>query len=182
MTDEETTTDNSLMTVQTRGPSPDSEEVRNIIRKRVYLSMGIGAFPLPFLNVAADSVVQMKMVSDLCKVYNVEYKESLVKNLVASVVGGAATLAVSPVLQKAALGVPLVGLPLAVATQPVLNGMTTYAIGRMFAQHFHTGGGLVNCGVKELTDGFSKAFSESRQWIGDTISGKKAEPAESASA
>ncbi|MCC8107778.1 MAG: YcjF family protein [Planctomycetes bacterium] len=175
MYEEENTPETNLVTVETKGPSPDSLEVRDIIRKRVYLVMGIGVIPLPFFNVFTDALVQMKLVSDLCKVYNVEYKESLAKNLVSSVVGGATTLAIKPFLEKAALGVPLVGLPLAVATQPVLNGMTTYAIGRMFAQHFHTGGGLVTSGVKELTDSFCSAFRESRQWIGNVIAGKSAE-------
>lgn len=175
MNDEENTPETVAKTdsapAPAKGPSPDSEEVRAIIRKNVYLAMGVGVVTLPYISALADLLVQVKMVRELCKVYNVEYKESWVKNIISSVVGGLATTAIKPTLERAALGLPVVGLPLAVATLPALNGMTTYAIGRMFAQHFHTGGGLINCGVKELTDSFSSAFQSSREWIGGIISG-----------
>lgn len=159
------------------GRMPSDEEVGSIIKNRVYASMAAGVVPVPFFNFAAESAIQIEMVRAVAKAYGVTFKESWVKNIISSVVGGAASTMISKPLSEAFLiGVPVVGLPLAVLTQPAMNGITTYAIGHMFARHFAAGGNLEDADSEGMTKRFKDGVKEARQWVGERIAGGKAAP------
>jgi len=150
-----------------------SAEAERIIRSSVYTAMGIGIVPIPFFNVAAVTASSLVMIRRLSELYGVEFKEGIAKKILTSVAGaGFGVLASAPV-ESAMRFVPVIGLPLTIATKPVLNGMTTYAIGRMFVTHFERGGSFVGANMDEMKSDFSSAFKNSREWLGDTIKGSE---------
>ena len=153
----------------------DAAEVNKIIRKSVYAAMGIGIVPVPFFNLAAVSASSIVMIKKLSELYGVEFKEGVAKKIVTAVIGaGVGVLASGPV-ESVVSAVPLIGLPLAIATKPALNGMTTYALGHMFVNHFEEGGGFVSVNMEAMKDSFSSAFNNSREWLSETIKGKEKE-------
>jgi len=155
----------------------DPDEVSKIIRKSVYAAMGIGIVPIPFFNLAAVSTSSIIMIKKLSELYGIEFKEGVARKIITAVIGaGVGTLASEPVASVLS-AVPLIGLPLAVATKPAINGMTTYALGRMFVTHFEEGGGFVSVNIEAMKDSFSSAFKNSRDWLGETIKGKEKEAA-----
>ncbi|MDR2579144.1 MAG: YcjF family protein [Chitinispirillales bacterium] len=151
----------------------DEAEVEKALRKSVYSVMGIGVLPLPFIGAAATTTANLLLVRKLAKLYGIEFKEGAAKNIIVSVTGAAAGAIAAPVLATAIIGVPLVGFPLAVGSQTITYGMTTYAIGRMFISHFERGGGFIGANIDAMKEDFSTAFKSSREWMGDTISGRK---------
>lgn len=156
---------------------PGSEKVEKALRDSVYASMGIGILPLPLVNVAAVTANNLNLVRKLAGLYGVEFKESIAKKIIIAVTGAGAGVLATPLVEMAVIGIPLVGLPLAVGTMPMLNGMTTYALGRMFVTHFERGGSFIGANADTMKEDFTEAYKNSRQWLGNTISGeKKAEP------
>lgn len=159
---------------------PESEKVEKAIRESVYASMGIGVVPLPMFNVAAVTASNLNLVHKLSKLYGVEFKEGVAKKIIIAITGASAGVLATPIVETAVIGLPLVGLPLAIGTKSVLNGMTTYALGKMFVTHFERGGNFLAANVDSMKEDFTAAYKNSREWLGNTISGKK--NAETASA
>ena len=162
-------------TVKTRETTANvsAAEVEKAIRQSVYVAMGIGIVPIPFFNLAAVTASSIVMIRKLSELYGVEFKEGIAKKIISSVAGaGVGVLAAGPVASVVS-AVPLIGLPLTIATKPALNGMTTYALGRMFVTHFEKGGSFVGANVDAMKADFSSAFKNSREWLGDAVKGKE---------
>lgn len=160
------------------------EEVDKIIRQNVYGAMGLGLVPVHWFQFAAVLPVQLNLARQLSKLYGVPFKEGLAKNIITSVIGAGASTLVSPFVKVAVAGIPLMGLPLAVSAQPLMNMASTYAVGHMFVNHFERGGNFVKANVDEMKKDFTNAYRNSREWLGHVVAGKKSEeaPAEAVAA
>lgn len=154
--------------------APEDAAVEKAIRGSVYASMGMGIVPVPLFNVVTVTVSNLNLARKLSQLYGVEFKEGAAKKIIAAVTGAGVGVLASPLVETAVIGLPLVGLPLAIATKPALNGMTTYAVGRMFATHFARGGSFLGANVNAMKEDFSAAFQNSREWLGNVVKGKKA--------
>jgi len=109
-----------------------------IIRNHVGFSMGAALVPFPGADLLAVSAVQLNMLRQLAKLYNVGFVDALGRNLISAIVGSsAARLAAS--LVKA---IPGVGSVVGELTMPALSGAATYALGHVVANHFQRGGTL----------------------------------------
>ncbi len=151
----------------------DPNQVDKVIRKHVYGAMGIGIVPMPILNVAAVTGIQLDMVRQLSGLYGIAFKENLAKKIITAVIGAGAGVLASPLVESAVIGIPVVGLPLAVGTKPLLNGTGTYAVGQMFVTHFEKGGNFLSANLEAMKEDFGAALKNSREWLGNAISGKK---------
>lgn len=155
--------------------APESAKVEKTIRDSVYAAMGIGIVPFPLFNVAAVTASNLLLAKKLSELYGVEFKEGVAKKIITATIGaGAGTLA-TPLIESVVGLVPVIGWPLVIGTKPVLNAMTTYAVGRMFVTHFERGGSFVGANMDSMKEDFSAAFQSSREWLGNVVRGKKAE-------
>ena len=106
---------------------------------------GAGVIPMPLVDLAAVTGVQIKMLRRLAKTYSVDYDESSGKALIGALIGALlpAKLGYGGVgsLLKA---VPGVGTLLGIAVMPTFNYASTVAIGRVFQKHFVSGGTLLD--------------------------------------
>ena len=156
--------------------SVSKDEVEKTIRKTVYVSMGIGIVPFPLFNFGAVTATNLVLIQKLSNFYGVEFKEGVAKKIIASVGGaGLGTLA-TPLVESVVALTPIIGLPLAIGTKPVLNAMTTYALAQMFVTHFERGGSFIGANMEAMKSDFSTAFKKSREWLGNTIKGKEKTP------
>lgn len=116
-------------------------QAETITNKYVTWAMGAGLIPVPLVDLAAIVGVQVKMLSEISKVYGVEFSENRGKSIVASLVGGlGATTAATGIVGSVAKIIPGIGSLLGIATLPVVSGAITYAVGKVFTQHFESGG------------------------------------------
>ncbi len=107
--------------------------------------------PVPLVDLAAITGVQMRMIQKLAEHYGKSYSESPVGNTIASL-GGAAVGQSGGVLLGISLAktIPGIGWMLGIVSMPVLVGASTYAIGHVFAQHFKKGGSVFDIGVEDV--------------------------------
>lgn len=152
----------------------DKAKVEKLIHQSVYASMGVGVTLLPFVNLAGVTALQLNMIRKLSQLYGVEFKENIAKKILTAVVAsGASVLATGPV-GMLALSIPVFGTAAAFATLPTLNGISTLAMGRMFVTHFERGGNFIDANMDSMKEDFKTAYQNSREQLGDMISGKKA--------
>jgi len=114
-----------------------------IVARYANYSAAAGLVPIPFLDAAAISSVQVAMLQALATLYQVPYSPMQGKSLVTVLVGG-----VMPALagyQMMKLAGPLVGV-IGVAGFALAS---TRAVGHVFLQHFAAGGTLSDLDVGE---------------------------------
>lgn len=119
-------------------------KANEIIRNHVGFSLGAGLVPFPGADLLAVSAVQLNMLRQLAKLYHVRFLDSLGKSVVSTLVGsGFARLGAS--LIKA---IPGVGTVVGELTMPALSGASTYALGKVVANHFQQGGTLADLDLR----------------------------------
>jgi uncharacterized protein (DUF697 family) len=112
-----------------------------------------GVIPVPVADLAAVAGIQLKMLSDLAKVYEVPFKSDLGKATLGALAGSLlpAKLGYGGVgsLMKS---VPFVGTVAGIVVMPAFNYGSTVAIGRVFAKHFASGGSLLDFSAEAVRD------------------------------
>jgi uncharacterized protein (DUF697 family) len=123
--------------------------------------MGAGLIPVPLIDLVAISGVQLKMLARLSKIYGVEFNENVGKALIGSLLGylvpkGLAGGTLGSILKSIPVIGPIMGLPSLV----VFCGATTYALGRVFTQHFASGGTFLTFDASKVKEYFEREFQE----------------------
>ncbi len=128
-------------------------QANDIIKNHVGFSMGAALVPFPGADLLAVSAVQLNMLRQLAKLYNVRFLDSLGKSVISTLVGsGAARLGAS--LVKA---IPGVGTVIGELSMPALSGASTYALGKVVANHFQEGGTLADLDLKTAKQEYTEA-------------------------
>ena len=124
---------------------------------------GAGLIPLPLADVTVITAVQLKMLHSLSKLYEVPFTRHLGKSLIASLTGGVAAEGIGRgMLSSLVKAVPLVGPVVGWATMPVVACGFTYAIGKVFMQHFESGGTLLDFDPDEMKAYFAEQFEQGK--------------------
>jgi uncharacterized protein (DUF697 family) len=108
-------------------------------------SAAAGLINVPLLDVAAVTGVQLKMIAELAKVYTVPFSRDRAKAIIGALVGAMTPAFLSGTVMNV-LGpstfavLPGLGAVVGVLATPTFNAASTYALGRVFVQHFESGG------------------------------------------
>jgi uncharacterized protein (DUF697 family) len=106
-----------------------------------------GLIPVPLVDIAAVSGVQIQMLRRLSDMYDVPFSENRGKSIIASLAGSivpASTTATTVGLVSALKSFPGIGTAVAALTMPALSACATWVIGKVFIQHFASGGTLLD--------------------------------------
>jgi len=139
------------------------KRAQDLIKYHSYASGALGLIPVPGADVAAVSASQLNMIHKLAKLYDVEFAQERTRAIVVALLGGVMPGALSTsVLGSAVKAVPFVGTVLGMAVMPALSLAATQALGRVFAQHFETGGTLLNFDVDAMREHFAKELERAK--------------------
>ena len=119
-------------------------QARQTVRKYMFWSMGAGLIPVPVVDLAAVTAIQLKMISDLAKQYGLKFSRDSGKAVLGSLTGGAGSAIGGPIAASAIKGFPVIGQAAGAAAMPAVAGAATYAVGKVFIQHFESGGTMLN--------------------------------------
>jgi len=104
-------------------------------------SVAVSFIPAPFVDMAAISGVQVKMIYELCKTYEVDFEHKAAVAIASGVAGGAAVQTMAGVVAKQMVRfAPGVGPVFMFAVEPAISYVTTKAIGLAFISHFEADG------------------------------------------
>ncbi|MBT8231251.1 MAG: DUF697 domain-containing protein [Saprospiraceae bacterium] len=131
----------------------------SIIKNHMIWSMGAGFIPIPIADFFAVSAIQLDMIRQLSKVYEVNFKETEGKAVITALTGsGLARLGA-----RAVKIIPGVGSMLGGITLAVLSGGSTYALGEVFKKHFETGGTFLDFDPSRLKKYYDEKFEKGKQ-------------------
>jgi len=115
-------------------------EAEKLVNSYMGWSAGAGLVPVPGLDLAAIAGVQIKMLDDLSKLYNVPFTKNVAKAIIGALVGSSGSLLLSAPAASLMKFVPIVGNIAALFVEPAASAAATYALGKVFIQHFESGG------------------------------------------
>src|SRR5258707_11011633 len=122
-----------------------------------------GLIPIPIVDMAAVGGVQLQMLRRLSEIYGVPFSENRGKSIIASLAGAVipASTATTTAVGVGSLikSVPGFGTAIGALTMPVFSAGATYVIGKVFIQHFASGGTLLDFNPPDYRE-FIKAQKE----------------------
>ncbi len=133
-------------------------EANSIIKNHMIWSMGAGFIPVPIADFFAVSAIQLDMIRQMCKLYEIDFKQTEGKALITALTGsGLARLGA-----RAIKFIPGVGSILGGVTLAVLSGGSTYALGEVFKKHFETGGTFLDFDPSRLKKYYDEKFEKGK--------------------
>jgi uncharacterized protein (DUF697 family) len=145
-----------------------ADDAAQIIKKYALWSAGAGLIPIPWLDLAAITGVQVKMLAQLSRVYGVPFERGRAKAVITGLLGSTAAYSLAYGLPGAAVKmVPLVGSLVGAVATPLFASAVTYGIGNAFVPHFEMGGTLENLNTTspEVQRAYREGFDRGRQDI-----------------
>ena len=134
-----------------------------IIRQNVIWAVGGGLLPFPLVDMVAITAVEVKMLREWSALYEVPFKEDRVKNITASLLAGLGAPALGTALTMSLVkAVPVVGFISAFVAVPGLAAAFTYAVGKVFIQHFASGGTFLDFDPQKVREHFAREFEEGK--------------------
>ena len=136
----------------------DADKIRKalaVVRNYTLLSGGVGVVPVPILDLATMLGLQMLMVRKLASLYNIPYAGQRAKAAVAGLLCG---------FEGGFFGfyalkmIPILGY----AVMPAVNAAVCYALGKVFIQHFESGGTFLDFDPKKVRAYFKEQFCEGK--------------------
>lgn len=135
---------------------------RKIVTRYMWFSAGVGLLPWPLVDMAALIALQLRMLYVLSKRYDVPFDKDVGKKVVAALLGTVVPASLTSVVERLVKVVPVIG-PLAGAlAMPSFSGAATYAMGKVFIQHFEAGGTLLDFEPAKVREYFRQEFDKGR--------------------
>lgn len=149
-----------------KGNKHQDKHAETVIRNHVIWSMGASyIIPLPIADVFAVSALQLDMIRQLCRVYDIDFAETQGKAIVSALTTSTMARAGARSLIKI---IPVVGSVVGGITTAVINGASTYALGEVFKKHFSNGGTFLDFDTDRLKklyrEKFEKGKKVAREW------------------
>ncbi len=141
--------------------SKQSTMADDVIDSHVLWAMGAGAIPIPFLDSAVVTAIQLNMFKELCMIYQSDYNESFGKNLITSIAGS--TLAT--VGASALKAIPILGAFLGSVPMVVMSGASTYGMGQVFKKHLEIGGFMSNFSYENAQGIYNDAYEKGKGYV-----------------
>jgi len=139
-----------------------------MVRKYALGTLAVGLVPFPLIDMLILSSVQLKMLHSLSKVYDVEFSDNIGKSLIAALLGGGISSRLSVSLASLGKGLPVTWATGAFSVS-LFGGASTYAIGKVFIQHFESGGTFLNFDPQKVRSYYAEQFENGKQELKESI-------------
>jgi uncharacterized protein (DUF697 family) len=175
MTDTVTPAADTSVPADTYVVDPDAE---SLIKNHVMAAATAAVVPLPLFDIAAITLVQVRMIAKLAGMYGKAYSEGPVRNTISALVGGAVGQGGGQLIGLSLTKfIPGIGWMLGMMSLPIVAGASTYAIGRVYARHFKQGGTVGSIIVSDVTGIYHQELERGKKVATDLQSDLKPKPA-----
>ncbi|MBF0558175.1 MAG: DUF697 domain-containing protein [Nitrospirae bacterium] len=133
------------------------------IRHHMWISMGFGLIPVPLVDFLAVTGVQLDMLRKLSAIYEIPFSKEQSRSIIASLLGGIVPAMLGMSLGSLIKAIPLIGQTAGALAMPAVAGGSTYAVGKVFVQHFESGGTFLDFEPEKVREYFAGQFKEGQK-------------------
>jgi len=129
------------------GAAADSDQrsrATKAVERFSFWSGVAGLLPIPFVDLAAVAALQIQMLRLISRIYDVPFSENRGKALIAGIAGTIIPVSTGVGMASMVKSIPIAGTAVGALVTPALAVAATYAIGKVFIQHFASGGTLLD--------------------------------------
>ena len=138
-------------------------EAEKIIRSHVLWAMGGGLIPIPLIDFAAVTAIQLEMLQQLANLYGVDYSTSTGKAFVSALTGTTIASIGSSMLKA----IPGIGTVIGGASMSVMSGASTYAVGQVAVNIFSGSGSLLDFDIQQAKRSYESAYEKGKSYVSD---------------
>lgn len=143
-----------------------AQQADKTILNHTYLSMAAGLIPVPFLDFAGVSGVQLNMMRKLAQIYQIPFSQDIMKNIIGALLGGSFPASVMPrIAVSVSKAIPIAGQTLGVVSAAAVAGACTYAVGKVFNRHFAEGGTFLSFDPDVARKFYEEMFKEGQEIV-----------------
>jgi uncharacterized protein (DUF697 family) len=121
-------------------PEERALEAQNIIKNHMMVALGFGVVPVPIVDLIGLTGTQLSMLKSLSDLYGQKFTKDWGKKSIASLLGGGLSIPVAMGLSSLIKSIPILGQTAGAISMATTGASVTYAIGKVFVQHFESGG------------------------------------------
>jgi uncharacterized protein (DUF697 family) len=133
------------------------------IHRNVLWALGGGVLPLPLLDVAAVTAVELKLLKELADIYQVEFSPGIAKKIVYSLLANIGLVGVGTVIGISFIKfVPFLGMSLGFISVSALVGAFTDSLGQTVLLHLEAGGTLQDFSPTAMGAYFRNRFKRAK--------------------
>ncbi len=140
------------------------------------VSMGAGLVPIPILDIAAVTAVQLDLVKQLSQVYGVQHQGGMIDKGLITALTGSIFARIGASFIKV---IPVVGSMLGGVSMAIMSGASTYAVGQVFKRHFEAGGDFSNFNPASARSLFDEEYERGKHMAEEWKKEKKTSPSAS---
>ncbi len=145
------------------------EAADKIIKKYRLIALGVGLIPIAFLDMAALAALQLKMLKDISEVYEIKFSENLGKSGIAALLSGAGIYPVNQLIKM----LPITGWFMTFAGTSLFSAASTHAVGKVFIQHFASGGTFLTFDPEKVRDYYADQLSTGKKIVQESYAGQR---------
>ncbi|MBP7654198.1 YcjF family protein [Candidatus Dependentiae bacterium] len=140
------------------------DHAKKLVKNYMWWSIGAGIIPIPFVDMMSVTGVQMKLLYEMSKIYNIPFKENAVKSILSTLLGSIVPNSLSyGSVGSIIKSIPLIGTVLGAISMSIFSGAATYAIGKVFIQHFESDGTFLDFEPNKVKEYFKEQFKEGQK-------------------
>jgi uncharacterized protein (DUF697 family) len=135
-----------------------------LVKDHMLMSAAVGLIPAPGIDLLAGIAIQLALLKRLADLYGVTFSENAARGIVMSLLGAIGTGGLATGLFFSAFKlIPGAGTLFGVVSMPIAMSAVTYAIGKLFINHFELGGTLHDFDVAANRGYFKDLVRRGRQ-------------------
>jgi uncharacterized protein (DUF697 family) len=138
-----------------------------IVKNNIIASMGVSTIPIPVVDLVGLSTIQLNMIHSLCALYEQDFSKSLGKSFIGSLVGSLGAVPIAAGFASLIKTIPVFGQSIGAISMPFVGGATTYAMGKVFIQHFESGGTFLDFNPTKVKEYFKEQFQNGKNIVND---------------
>lgn len=146
--------------LEIRESNTPTEDADRVVRNHVWISLVTGLIPVPIIDFLGITAIQLNMLRRLSNAYGIPFHTNKGKNILGSLVGGSFAPSLTVSLIK---GIPFLGLAAGMFVMSITAAASTYAVGKIFIQHFASGGTFLSFDPEKVRGYYQEMFKEGEQ-------------------
>jgi uncharacterized protein (DUF697 family) len=136
-----------------------------LLRKHAIGAVAIGLIPMPGVDFVALTALQLNLLRKLSAEYGVPFTEDIGKKAVGSLVASYTPVALAMPVASLLKAVPILGQALGGLAMSAVSGASTYAVGKVFIQHFESGGTFLNFDPVAVREYYRTQFQKGQEIV-----------------
>lgn len=136
-----------------------SRKATDLITHNVILAMGTAIIPIPMADIIALTTLQVRMLKELCDLYERPYSKHVAQNIITAVAGNSLARMGASLLKT----IPGFGTIIGGVSAVILSGASTYAMGRVFVHNLEAGRALEDIDLDEAQELYQTEFETGKE-------------------